>query len=152
MHIAESVGMLTPERKSGSGMLHGSTGSLGAGSGSSRRHFFRRRSSDAFNTSQVGLAYDASPVSSRYDLQSMVSTEGSLTDGMERLPSSLHPPSFSGMAMQNSPLKKRKSVHFGLFDNGNQSARKEEVDKSVGYSLSSSELQASTPSNNNTLE
>jgi len=135
MHIAESVGMLTPERKS-------DTLDESGGSGSSRKHFFRRQSSDAFNTSQVGLAYDTSPLSSRYDLQSMISTEGSSTDF-----SSLHPPSFSGIPMQSSSLQKHKSVHFGLFDKENQSATKEEVqvDKNVGDSLSSNELHDSSP-------
>mmetsp|Transcript_19636 Transcript_19636/g.41394 ORF Transcript_19636/g.41394 Transcript_19636/m.41394 type:complete len:877 (+) Transcript_19636:270-2900(+) len=147
MHIAESVGMLTPERKSG--MLYRSTGSLGAGAGDDKRDFFRRMSSHAINTSQVGLALDSSPTPSRYDLQSMVSADGSLMDGMENFHfhSSLQSPTFSGMAMQNSPLKKRKSVHFGF-------GSKEEVDKNdVGYSLSASELRASTSSNNdNALE
>mmetsp|Transcript_25511 Transcript_25511/g.61348 ORF Transcript_25511/g.61348 Transcript_25511/m.61348 type:complete len:886 (-) Transcript_25511:178-2835(-) len=154
MHYAESVGMLTPERKP---MSYGSAGSLGAASASSghRRHLFsptlHKRDSDAFNTSQVGLFFDASPVSSRSVLGSMLSTDGS-SDGLDRLPlpPSLLPPSFSGMPMENSPLKKRdKSVHFGLLSNAHnnpQSASNDETDKiSVGYSLSSHELHADEP-------
>jgi len=114
MHIAETMGILTPERKS---CLFGSTGSLGAGDcSSSTKPSLRRQRSQAFNTSQVGLAYDASPVSSRYNLASS-------TDGIEHLPLPLHPPSFLGL---NSPLEKHKSVHFGLADNDILSSSKKE--------------------------
>ncbi|KAL7534830.1 hypothetical protein ACHAXR_011306, partial [Thalassiosira sp. AJA248-18] len=133
MNYAESVGMLTPERKSG--MLYGSTGSFGA---LSQRHFFHRKNSDAYNTSQVGLTYDASPMSSRYELSSMVSTEGSSMDGTERqLLSTPRRTTFSGMPMENnSPLKKQKSVHFGLFDdNENQSVNNENIGLSYSTEL-----------------
>ena len=137
MAAAESLGILTPERNSD--VIMGSAGSLGG----SRRHFFRQ-DSDARNTSQVGLSFD-SPVPSRYDIQSMLSTEGSVTDdSLDHIPSSLLPPSLlSGMPMQNSssPLKKEKSVHFGLFENNESDSRREDFIKSdVGYSLSSTEL------------
>lgn len=104
MHIADTVGMLTPERKSG---FFGSTESLEAGSGSFGKHnFFGRQRS----TSNVGLAYDASPISRH---------------NQEGLPSPLlfPPPPFLDTSEQHIPLKKRKSVHFGLIDNAKQSAR-----------------------------
>lgn len=139
MHIAESVGMLTPERKSG--MLYGSSATLAIGSASGKGHFFRRLSSEVY-TSQVGLTYDASPPSSRYNLQeSLVSTDASSMDATEHLPPSLHQPNLAEMPMHHSPLKHRKSVHFGLFDNDDRrSTNRDSIDRSVGYSLSSSEL------------
>jgi len=154
MHYAESVGMLTPERKSG--MLYGSAGSLGTSAGGSmgKSHFFHHKhSSDAFNTSQVGLSFESSPVSSRsFFLPRMISTDGSMDGIVDRLPSSLLPPSFSGIPMENSPMKKRKSVHFGLFGNVSQTtqsvAKEEDIDKSVGYSLSN-DLHDATASSDN---
>lgn len=84
MRIAESVGMLTPERKVG-------TMDEITAYNSCSRNLFCRQGSDAFNTSQVGLAYDSPPLLSRQDLQSAMSTEGPSMDV-----GSLHPP-FSGI-------------------------------------------------------
>jgi hypothetical protein len=132
MHYAESVGMLTPERRSGS--LRRPSGAndistLASTTGGSQRYLFHRQFSTPFNTSSVGLSVDASPHSSRHELLSMTSTEESQTDGsteisMEltlngatgQVPSSLNQPSYSGMPpMENSPKKNNRSVHFDLF-------------------------------------
>ena len=132
MHYAESAGLLTPERKRNE--LFGSTNSLG---NSGKRHLFFRKNSDAYTTSQVGLSYDSSPVSSRYELQSMVSTDGSSMDvHEERLPSSLRQSTFADLPVQNFPLKKRRSVHFGLFENNDNK------DNGIGLSYSN-EIQES---------
>lgn len=147
MKLAESVGMLTPERKRNS--LYGSTGSIGAfaGAGGSMRgsrHFFHRLNSDGFNTSQIGLSFDApSPTPSRFALSSTSSMEGGPLMDAVPLPPSLHQPNFTGMAMENSPLRRReKSVHFGLFDSDGGQGKHTEMVKgsSVGYSLSTNEL------------
>ena len=146
MYLAQSAGMLTPERKSG--FLFGSTGSLTGFIGTSERHLLRKGSIDASNTSQVGLSFDASPVPSRYDIQSMISTEGSddTLGEIERIPPCPLPPPLSArVSIENnnsSPLRKQKSVHFGLFEDTNQKhSSRDGLSKSdVGYSLSSHHL------------
>ncbi|KAL7549256.1 hypothetical protein ACHAWF_012520 [Thalassiosira exigua] len=140
MHMAESLGVLSPERKST--MLYGSTGSLGTRlNGEGMRSFFRRMSSDVL-TSQVGLAYDTSPPPSQYNLQdSMAPTEVSSSDGTEPMPPSIYQPELSSIPLQSSPLRNRKSVHFGLFENNkNQPAMKEPFISGLGYPLSSHQL------------
>lgn len=131
MRVAESVGMLTPERKSSTRSGLGGIG--GVDRGDSRMHFYKRLSSDAFATSQVGLSYDGdSPVSSHYNLQesSLLSTEAS-TSMDDTVP------------LQHSPLRVRKSVHFGVFDH-DEPHRPGIMgeSESVGYSLSSHDLHA----------
>ncbi len=147
MHYAESVGMLPPERRSGSlGRPSGvhDISPVASTTGGSQRYLFRRQFSAPFNTSSVGLSVDASPHTSRHELLSMTSTEESQTDGSTdmisielslngatgHMPSSLIQPSYSGIPMENSPKKNNRSVHFDLFNEENRS--------SVGYSLSSS--------------
>ncbi len=117
MRCAESVGMLTPERKSG--MLYRSGESFRASSTSvSGNSFYHRKSADGFNTSQVGLYFDSSPVLIRSEPSI---TKGSMNDGTsDRVPFNLLPPSFPDIPMESSPLKERKSVHFGLNENGCQ--------------------------------
>ena len=144
MQFAKSAGMLTPERKS-HGLLNGSTDSLKGSN--SKRSFFRGDSDASIN--QVGMNFE-SPMVKRYELSSMMlSTEGSTTDGniMEKMPSNLLPPSFMPsdaaatspqlkVRTTSSPLKKEKSVHFGIFSESDR-----ELNKSgVGYSLSSHDL------------
>ena len=144
MQFAQSAGMLTPERKS-HGLLNGSTESLKGSS--SKRSFFRGDSDASIN--QVGMNFE-SPMVKRYELSSMLlSTESSTTDGdiMEKMPSNLLPPSFMPsddaatspqlkVRTTSSPLKKEKSVHFGIFSESDR-----ELNKSgVGYSLSSHDL------------
>lgn len=134
MHFAESVGMLIPERKS---RIHlGSAASLKKGS---KKTFLHRHSSDAFNTSQMGLSYDASPDSSHHDLQSMGSTEVS-HESTDHSPFLV--PSHPHISMQNSPSKNRKSVHFGL---GEGAPFVEEIDYDLDYSFtySSNDLSSS---------
>ena len=124
MHYAESVGMLTPERKSG--MMYRS-----ASSDSRESHFYHRQSTDGFNTSQVGLYFDSSPIPLRSE---PVGLKGSMMDGTtERIPSSLLTPTFPGMmSMEHSPLKGRKSVHFGLSADENLVST---VSRSTSYEL-----------------
>ena len=123
MHYAESVGMLTPERRSGSlGRPSGAHNiSTLTSIGGSQKYLFHRQFSTPFNTSSVGLSVDASPQSSRHELLSMTSTEESQTDGsteisMElngatgQVTSSLIQPSYSGMA-----------VHFDLNEENSSS-------------------------------
>ena len=141
MHYAESVGMLTPERKIG--MMHRSASSDSRASYTRESHFYHRQSTDGFNTSQVGLYFDSSPIPLRSE---PVGLKGSMTDGnTERIPSSLLTPTFPGMmSMEHSPLKGRKSVHFGLSEDENLvstvSGVPMERNNNVGYSLSASEL------------
>lgn len=119
IHYAESMGMISPERRSG----HFSDASFGRTG--SKRHF-HRLSSDPYNTSQVGL--------SLFDdgIQSMVSTEssGSFTavipmQSPSRKNSGLAsatqspspaPPGPATPSLQHSPSRKNRSVHFGLHD------------------------------------
>ena len=133
MHYAESVGMLTPERKVGYG---GSNASLGTG-----KSLLSRKNSDAFNTSQVGLSFDASPASSRHDLQSMTSTEISTNDE-SHFESRLQ--SQPIIYMNRSPSRNHKSVHFGL----DHSPSIDEMNNNGDYSFSysSSELHAKSSS------
>jgi len=119
IHYAESMGMISPERRSG----HFSDASIGLIG--SKRHFLHRRRSDSYSTSQVGL--------SLFDdgIQSMASTEssGSFTavipmQSPSRKTSELDsatqpPPPTPGPAtpsLQFSPSRKNRSVHFGLHD------------------------------------
>merc|ERR1711957_437446 len=72
-----------------------------------------------------------------YELQRMVSTDGSSMDvHEERLPSSLRQPAFTDLPVQDFPLKKRRSVHFGLFENNDNK------DDGIGLSYSN-EIQES---------
>merc|ERR1711957_896341 len=92
-----------------------------------------------------------------YELQRMVSTDGSSMDVHEqRLPSSLRQPAFADLPVQDFPLKKRRSVHSGLFENNDnkddgiglsysneiQESLSFNKSSSVGYSLSANELHA----------
>ena len=106
MHYAESVGMLAPKKRSS--IFPRSTTSLGK---DSKRNFLSRINSDASNTSQVGLSFDASPDSSHCDFQSMTSTEVSTNDDTEYFqPRFPH----TDVPMKCSCSKNRKSVHFDL--------------------------------------
>lgn len=113
MHYAESVGILTPERK---------VGSTEAFVFGSKNSYLRRGSAGVYNnSSQVGLSFD-SPTSSRYDLKSMVSTEDTTTSVgsggdllQQEYPISPPSPRHSILIpMHRSPSRNRKSVHFGL--------------------------------------
>eukprot|EP00804_Cyclotella_cryptica_P004666 CCRYP_018241-RB/>CCRYP_018241-RB protein AED:0.15 eAED:0.15 QI:1086/0.5/0.66/1/0.5/0.66/3/195/347 len=130
MHYAESIGILSPERK----LVTGSASDLFLGtSGSSK--FLRRFASTTFNnSSQVGLAFDdLSPETSRQDLQSMINTEESAFSGRisrdASIKTPLSPPHRGILAnplisekepvllpMSRSPSKNRRSVHFGFLD------------------------------------
>jgi hypothetical protein len=131
MHYAESVGMLTPGRKSG--MLYGSASFRASYSGVARNQFYHRQSTDGFDSSQVGLYFDSSPTPLRSEPLGLTA---------ERIPLRLLTPSFPGMMpMENS------SVHFGLSDNESHghSISGVETDRKndVGYTLSASELYVS---------
>lgn len=147
MHYAESVGMLSPERK----FDHGSTTDLGD-LGDHNRTFFRRYSSTTLNnTSQVGLAFDFTPEPSRQDLKSMVSTDVSSSSDIkfsEKIVTPLTPlrpgilnnpinsdtqPSL--IPMSRSPSKNRRSVHFGFLDSDDvmDSELTSQTDFSVSY-------------------
>jgi hypothetical protein len=119
IHYAESMGMISPERRSG----HFSDASIGLIG--SKRHFLHRRRSDSYSTSQVGL--------SLFDdgIQSMASTEssGSFTAVIpmqspsrktSELDSATQPPpptpEPATPSLQFSPSRKNRSVHFGLHD------------------------------------
>ena len=97
MRYAESVGMLTPRNSE----------SLG----DSQRQFLHKNS-DGFNTSSVnlGLNFDASPFASRHDLNMIPSQTDESTMSIEEVSHVV--PSYSGMAMENSPVKRNKTVHF----------------------------------------
>jgi hypothetical protein len=147
MHYAESLGMLSPNRKHD----QGSTTSL-FGMDDPNRTFFRRYSSNTMNnTSQVGLAFDFSPEPSRQDLKSMVSTDVSSTSEMKASESfaPLSPPLRPGILnnplntdlqpslipLSRSPSKNRRSVHFGFLDSDDKSdALTSQGDFSVLYS------------------
>mmetsp|Transcript_19794 Transcript_19794/g.39594 ORF Transcript_19794/g.39594 Transcript_19794/m.39594 type:complete len:830 (+) Transcript_19794:198-2687(+) len=168
IHYAESMGMISPERRSG----HFSEASFGR-MGSSKRHFHRLRS-DSYSTSQVGLSlFDDSGI------QSMTSTEssGSFTavipmqspsrknsTGLVAVPTQPPPPAPPGPAtpsLQYSPSRKNRSVHFGLHDESSQSQTTQTTGplfptlmdnrKNGDYSLSYSEnsLQALDNNRNN---
>ncbi len=66
IHYAESVGMLTPERRSGSlwrpDAAHGVPALASTGAAADPIYFFHRQISYPFNTSSVGLSVDASPI------------------------------------------------------------------------------------------
>ncbi len=137
MHYAESVGMLTPERKSGT--LYGRASFRDLYCGVSRSQLHHRRSTDGGNSSQVGLSFDSSPV----PLRPEPGLTGPPIDGTAEQTPSIHlAPIFPGLlSMEKSPSKGRKSVHFGL--SGNESHGQSfdrERKNDVGYSLSSSEL------------
>lgn len=133
IHYAESVGMLTPQRRSGSlcrpSGAHDAPHLASTGVAADPRYLFHRQVSNHFNTSSVGLSVDASPYSSRHELLSMTSTDGSQTDGatdmlsMEELPwkeasrkSDHTQRPYPDIPMKNSPQKNNRSVHFDLFD------------------------------------
>ena len=105
MRYAESVGMLTPRNSE----------SLTTTIGDSQRQFLHKNS-DGFNTSSVnlGLNFDASPFASRHDLNMIPSQTDESTMSIEEVshvvPTSS--PSYSGMAMENSPVKRNKTVQF----------------------------------------
>lgn len=133
MHYAESVGMLTPERKSG--MLSGSASFSASHSGVLRSQSCEKKSTDGFDTSQVGLYFDTSPVPLRPEPTGL---KRSTMDGSaRRIPTSHFAPAFPGMMSM-------KSVHFDLSDNEIQGISFSEVASDcrndVGYSLSASEL------------
>ena len=134
MHYAESVGMLTPERRSGSlGRPSGAhdISTLASSTGGSQRYLFHRQFSTPFNTSSVGLSVDASPHSSRHELLSMTSTEESQTDGSTDMISMELTLKGATRQVPSSLIQKNnRSVHFDLFNEENTS--------SVGYALSSS--------------
>ncbi len=137
MHYAESVGMLTPERKSGT--LYGGASFRDLYSGVFRSQFYNGQSTDGCNSSQVGLYFDSSPVPLR---PVPVGLKGPPTDGTAEQTLA---PIFPGLlSMEKSPSKGRKSVHFGLSGNERHGRSISEFEKerenNVGYSLSSSEL------------
>jgi hypothetical protein len=100
MRYAESVGMLTPRNSE----------SLATFIGDSQRQFLHKNS-DGFNTSSVnlGLNFDASPFASRHDLNMIPSQTDESTMSIEV---SHVVPTYSGMAMENSPVKRNKTVQF----------------------------------------
>lgn len=100
MRYAESVGMLTPRNSE----------SLTTTIGDSQRQFLHKNS-DGFNTSSVnlGLNFDASPFASRHDLNMIPSQTDESTMSIEV---SHVVPTYSGMAMENSPVKRNKTVQF----------------------------------------
>ena len=129
MHYAESVGMLTPERRSGS--LGRPSGAHYISTLASQRYLFHRQFSTPFNTSSVGLSVDASPHSSRHELLSMTSTEESQTDGSTDMISMELTLKGATRQVPSSLIQKNnRSVHFDLLNEENTS--------SVGYALSSS--------------
>ena len=101
MRYAESVGMLTPRNSE----------SLATTIGDSQRQFLHKNS-DGFNTSSVnlGLNFDASPFASRHDLNMIPSQTDESTMSIEEVSHVV--PSYSGMAMENSPVKRNKTVQF----------------------------------------
>jgi hypothetical protein len=117
MQYAESMGIISPERRSGyfSDATFGRTGS--------KRHF-HRVSSDQYNTSQVGLSlFDDEGI------QSMLSTESSGSFNVmpmqspSRMNSGIASQAPSQLAtapatppLQNSPSRKNRSVQFILHD------------------------------------
>jgi hypothetical protein len=129
MHYAESIGMLSPERKA----ANGSASDLLLGAGGSRR-FLRGFASTTFNnSSQVGLAFDdLSPRTSRQDLHMITAEESAIFDRITRDSPVKNPlaPSHRGILahpeiyemdpvlipMSLSPSKNRRSVHFGFLD------------------------------------
>lgn len=164
IHYAESMGMITPERRSG----FFSSSSLRS-SRMSKRHF-HRLSSDPYHTSQVGLSLFDEGV------QSMASTEssGSFTpvipmqspsrknSGLVSTTQSPPPPAApaSGPAtpsLQHSPSRNNRSVHFGLHDETQSqshaasiptlSSNRKSPDYSLSYSANS--LQALDTTDNN---
>jgi hypothetical protein len=100
MRYAESVGMITPRNSE----------SLATTIGDSQRQFLHKNS-DGFNTSTVnlGLNFDASPFASRNDLNMIPSQTDESTMSIEV---SHVVPTYSGMAMENSPVKRNKTVQF----------------------------------------
>lgn len=132
IHYAESVGMLTPERRSGSQWpsgAHAVPPLASTGAAADPRYLVQGQISNPFNTGSVGLSVDASPYSSRHELLSMISTDGSQTDGardmlsMEELSwnealrkNDLTQQPYSDILMKNSSKKNNRSVHFDLFD------------------------------------
>ncbi len=124
IHYAESMGMISPERRSGF-FSEASFGRVGSTGTPSKRQFHRPRS-DSYSTSQVGLSlFDDSGI------QSMTSTDssGSFTAVIPmQSPSSKNsqpPPPPSGPvatpSLQYSPSRKNRSVHFGLHDESSHS-------------------------------
>ena len=130
MRYAESVGMLSPQRK-----FHQSSTADLLDVGDFNRTFFRRSSSTTMNnTSQVGLAFDFSPEPSRQDLTDMLSTDVSSTSDVQTSNSNANvnpqTPTRPGILnnpvnnevqptlipMSRSPSKNRRSVHFGFLD------------------------------------
>jgi hypothetical protein len=129
MRYAESVGMLSPERK----VVYGSASNLRLGVGSPSGFFRRLSSTTLNNASQVGLAFDMTPEPSRQDLQSLVPTEASFDSNITTSGESVAPlvtPHRPGILhhsinleehpalipMARSPSKNRRSVHFGFLD------------------------------------
>lgn len=107
MRYAESVGMLTPRN---SELL--ATPVCG-----SQRQILHK---DGFSTSSMnlGLNFDASPFASRNELLNMIPSQtDESTMSIEEV-SHVVPtpsPSYSGMAMENSPVKRNKTVQFFSF-------------------------------------
>ena len=106
IRYAESVGMLSPRNNE----------SLATTIGDSRRQFFHKNS-DGFSTSSVnlGLNFDASPFASRNELLNMIPSQTDESTMLIEELSHVVPtpsPSYSGMAMENSPVKRNKTVHF----------------------------------------
>lgn len=111
IHYAESMGMISPERRGSEFFSNARLGSI--------RHFGRLHS-DTYTTSQVGL--------SLFDdgIQSMVSTESSGSFAIIPMQSpsrknsglqTQQPPSAPATpSLQNSPSRKNRSVQFGLHD------------------------------------
>ena len=125
IHYAESMGMLSPERRSTA--IFPDASSFGF-LGSSRRNFSRLHS-DTYTTSQVGLSlFDDGGI------QSMVSTESSgsfavipmqspsrKSSGLQASPPPLPPSALATPSLQDSPSRKNRSVQFGLHDETQQS-------------------------------
>lgn len=100
MRYAESVGMLTPRNSESLATTIGDT-----------------KNCDGFNTSSVnlGLNFDASPFASRNELLNMIpSKTDESTMSTEEVSHVVRTqsPSYSGMAMENSPVKRNKTVQF----------------------------------------
>jgi hypothetical protein len=101
IRYAESVGMLSPRNIE----------SLATTIGDSRRQFFHENS-DGFSTSSVnlGLNFDASPFASRNELLNMIPSQ--TDESTMSIVVSHVVPTYSGMAMENSPVKRNKTVQF----------------------------------------
>ena len=124
IHYAESMGMISPERRSG----HFSDASfVRLGSAGKQRHLHRLRS-DSYTTSQVGLS-----LLDDTGIQSMTSTEssGSFTavipmqspsrknSGLTVATAQPAPPPVTECdtpTLRHSPSRQNRSVHFGLHD------------------------------------